>query len=79
MIVLQLAQFDTGGAIVLIGIMAMLLWVSYALSNISAVVMWAIAALILILVLTFSLPMELFYLALIFTAIAVLIGIMVRL
>lgn len=80
-VVLQTYNFSTiemGPAIVIIGILALLLWVSVTFRNPLAIVMWGISVIMFILSSVLDFGGEFLWISLAVTAILVVIGVAVR-
>lgn len=64
-----------GPAIIIVGIMALLLYATIAFRNAAAAVLWSLTTVIFVFVIMIDIPYEIFYVALMFTALSVAIGI----
>lgn len=78
MLQIDLLAIAQGPAIVIIGLLALLLWVAVQFRNPLALVMWGLSMLTLIMSSLYNLAPELFFAGVLLTVIIVIIGVAAR-
>lgn len=76
--ILDLTGIGTGGAIMIVGFLAVTLWAIIEFRNPAAAVMWGVTALTLVLVGVYEIRDELFWFALMLTLVLVIVGVTAR-
>ena len=76
--VIDLVDVGEGGALIIIGLLAMTLWAVVQFRNPLGAVMWGLSVMTLIFVGVFGVGSELFWLALLLTLVLVIVGAVAR-